>query len=104
MRARCVMRQMKPAQAAKHAHRPGSARSTSTHSRSWRWTIGFLLDLPLDDAYELAAAAIRLAEAAMQSSDLTEMPRLPRGSWFAPNIVGLHARACLRREGADELQ
>jgi len=56
---------------------------------------GFLLDLPLDDVQELAAAAIRQAEAAMQSPDLVEMPRLPRGSVSSPNVVRLHAKACL---------
>ena len=54
-----------------------------------------LLDLPLDDAYELAAAAIRQAEAAMQSPDLVEMPRLLPDSASEPEIVRLHASACL---------
>jgi hypothetical protein len=63
-----------------------------------------LLDLPMDDAYELAAAAIRQAEAAIQSPDLAEMPCLPRDNVSAPHVVRLHARACLPPEGANEPQ
>ena len=63
-----------------------------------------LLYLPLDDAYELAAAATRQAEDAMRSPDLVKMPSLPDGSSFDPDLVRLHARACLRPESADELQ
>ena len=61
-----------------------------------------LLDLPLDDTYDLAAAAIRQADAAMQAPELVEMPRLPRVSASAPDVVRLHARACLRPESAAE--
>ena len=60
-----------------------------------------LLDLPLDDAYELAAAAIRQAEAAMRTPDLIEMPRLPHDSASTPDVVRLHARACLPSRDAD---
>ena len=54
-----------------------------------------LLELPLQDAYELAAAAIRQADAALQAPDLVEMPGLPAGSASTPEVVRLHARACL---------
>jgi hypothetical protein len=58
-----------------------------------------LLDLPMDDAYELAAAAIRRAEAAMQTPDSVAMPRLPPGSASTPDVVRLHAKACLPPDG-----
>jgi hypothetical protein len=54
-----------------------------------------LPELPPQDAYELAAAAIRQAEAALQAPDLLEMPSLPPGSASTPEVVRLHARACL---------
>ena len=54
-----------------------------------------LLDLPLDDAYDLAAAAIRQAEAAMQSPDLVEMPRLPGGSASAPRCRAIARQSML---------
>jgi hypothetical protein len=57
-----------------------------------------LLELPLHDAYELAAAAIRHADAALQAPDLVEMPGLPPGSASSPEVVRLHARACLPPE------
>jgi len=63
-----------------------------------------LLDLPMDEAYQLATAAIRQAEAAMQSPDSVEMPLLPLGSAYAPAVVALHARACLPGRGAGGLQ
>ena len=53
-----------------------------------------LLDLPLDEAYEIAAAAIRQAEAARLTPDLVDMPRLPHDSVSAPDVVRLHAKAC----------
>jgi hypothetical protein len=54
-----------------------------------------LLDLPLEDAYELATAAARQAEAALATPGLIEMPRLPRGIASNPDVVRLDARACL---------
>ena len=54
-----------------------------------------LLDLPLDEAYELAAAAIRQAEAARLTPNLVDMPRLPHDGASAPDVVRLHAKACL---------
>ena len=57
-----------------------------------------LLELPLQDAYELAAAAIRQADAALQAPDLVDMPGLPPGSASTPEVVRLHARACLPPE------
>jgi len=53
------------------------------------------LDLPLDEAYELAAAAIRQAEAARLTPNLVDMPRLPHDGASAPDVVRLHAKACL---------
>lgn len=52
-----------------------------------------LSDLTLDEAYEVAVAAIRQAEAPL------EMPFLPLGNAYAPQVVALHARACLPSRG-----
>jgi hypothetical protein len=60
-----------------------------------------LLDLPLDDAYELAAAAIRQAEAAKQTPNLVEMPRMLPDGASEPEIVRLYASACLPPNDAD---
>jgi len=54
-----------------------------------------LLDLPLEDTYDLAAAANRQATIAMRSPGLVAMPSLPDHS-CTPDVVRLHARACLR--------
>jgi hypothetical protein len=62
-----------------------------------------LLDLPLDDTYEIAAAAIRQADAATRTPDLTTLPRLPRECASEPEVVRLHARACLPDKGAAAL-
>ena len=59
-----------------------------------------LLNLPLNEAYQIAAAAIRQAEAAMQTPVEVEMPLLPFGRALAPRVVVLHARACLPHEGS----
>jgi hypothetical protein len=53
-----------------------------------------LLNLPLDEAYQLAAAAIRQVDAAKQSPDAVEMPLLPIEFPFDLDVVALHARAC----------
>jgi hypothetical protein len=60
-----------------------------------------LLDLPLDDAYEIAAAAIRQADAATRTPDQAMLPRLPPECAAEPEVVKLHARACLPDKGAD---
>jgi hypothetical protein len=60
-----------------------------------------LLELPLDDAYELAAAAIRRSEAAIHTPGSVVMPYLPPGTASAPDVVRLHARACLPPDGLD---
>ena len=91
-------------QVAKNAHRPGSARFDFHAYAVVALDHRMLLELPLDDTYDLAAAAIRQAEAAMQSPDLVEMPRLPGVSASAPDVVRLHARACLRPESADKVR
>lgn len=54
-----------------------------------------LLDLPLEDTYEIATAAIRHADAAMQYPHQVAMPRLPDSSVHDPKIVRFYARACL---------
>jgi hypothetical protein len=54
-----------------------------------------LMDLPLDDAWQLAAAALRHAEAAIEAPDTVQMPLLPSGSVIAPEVVALYADACL---------
>ncbi len=61
-----------------------------------------LLDLPLHDAYEVAAAAIRQADAAIGSPEPVDMPNLPPSSASAPQVVRLHASACLPRKAADQ--
>jgi hypothetical protein len=58
-----------------------------------------LLDLPLDEAHELAAAAVRQAEIASSMPAQHEMPLLPPGNIYSPNVVALHAKACLPRQG-----
>jgi hypothetical protein len=60
-----------------------------------------LLDLPLDDAYEVAAAAIRQADAAKETPGLTEMPSLPHGTVSTPDVVRLNAKACLPSSDMD---
>jgi hypothetical protein len=60
-----------------------------------------LLNLPLDEAYQLADAAIRHVETAKQSPDVTEMPMLPPGFPLNPEVVALHARACLPAKAGD---
>jgi hypothetical protein len=62
-----------------------------------------LLDLPLDDAYEIAAAAIRQADAATRTRGLTTLPRLPPECASEPEVVKLHARACLPDKGVEAL-
>ena len=78
--------------------------------RSWQQAIDFhafavvaldhrlLLDLPLNEAYELAAAALRQAEAAMQQPRSVRMPQLAADVASAPDVVRLHAMACLPPE------
>lgn len=51
-----------------------------------------LLDLQLDEAQDLAVAAIRLAD---EATDVTIMPNLPPTSGSSPKVVRLHALACL---------
>jgi hypothetical protein len=63
-----------------------------------------LLDLPLDEAYEIAGAAIRQAEAAVRSPDQALLPDLPRGTASTPDVVRLHARACLPPSDAGAVQ
>jgi hypothetical protein len=62
-----------------------------------------LLDLPLDDTYEIAAAAIRQADAAKRTPGLAILPRLPPECASQPEVVKLHARACLPDKGVEAL-
>lgn len=55
-----------------------------------------LLDLPLGEAQEIAAAAIRQANLALQSPEQAILPFLPDNSACTPQVVKLHAKACLR--------
>jgi hypothetical protein len=85
------------------------------HALLWQCAIDFhafavvaldhriLLDLPLDDAYEIAAAAIRQADAATRTRGLTTLPRLPPECASEPEVVKLHARACLPDKGVEAL-
>jgi hypothetical protein len=54
-----------------------------------------LSGLSLDEAYEVAAAAIRQAEIATRMPAPVAMPLLPPGRAYAPTVVALHAKACL---------
>jgi hypothetical protein len=54
-----------------------------------------LLSLPLHEAYAIAAAAIRLADLALQKPEHVVLPFLPQTSASAPAVVKLHATACL---------
>jgi hypothetical protein len=56
----------------------------------------FLLGLPVDDANEIAAAALRHATAAIETPGTVELPVMPAGSALSPEQVRLHARAYLR--------
>ena len=63
-----------------------------------------LLDLPLDEAYALAAAALRLAEAALQAPESVQLPVLQADRASPPSVVAAHARACLPPEQRDQPQ
>jgi hypothetical protein len=55
----------------------------------------FLLRLPVDDANEIAAAALRRATAAIEAPGTVELPVTPAGSALSAEQVRLHARAYL---------
>ncbi len=85
------------------------AAETEERASTWQRAVDFhaysvialdhriLLNLPVDDAYEIATAAIRQAEAAMRAPDVMVMPLLPPNRSSSPDVVRLHARACLPR-------
>lgn len=54
-----------------------------------------LLDLPLDEAQAIAAAAMRQADLALQAPEHAIMPILPDSGACTPQVVKLHAKACL---------
>ena len=60
-----------------------------------------LRNLPVDDAYEIATAAIRQAEAVMLTPDAVVMPLLPPSGASSPDVVRLHAKACLPLKNRD---
>ncbi|MBV9749373.1 MAG: hypothetical protein JO157_11210 [Acetobacteraceae bacterium] len=59
-----------------------------------------LLELPLTEAYELAAAAVRHADLALREPSMGTQPFLPFTSTSAPEVVRLHALACLPGKAA----
>jgi hypothetical protein len=59
-----------------------------------------LLDLPMDEAQEIAAAAIRHADLVSEASDQATLPFLPDSSKASPHVVRLHAKACLPNHSA----
>jgi hypothetical protein len=92
----------------------GAQAGGNERSVAWRHAMDFhafalvaldhriLLELPLEEAYALAAAAVRHAEAVMRQPDGVNMPALPAGSASAPDVVRLHARACLPPDAASQ--
>ena len=61
-----------------------------------------LLELPMEEAYEIAAAAIRQADVAQRSPDSEIWPLLPPGCACSPQVVRLHALACLPPDRPNE--
>jgi hypothetical protein len=62
---------------------------------------GMLLRLSMEEAFEIAAAAVRQAEMALREPLSVELPMLPLTSTSAPEIVRLHASACLPAKAMD---
>jgi hypothetical protein len=62
---------------------------------------GMLLQLSMEEAFEIAAAAVRQAEMAIREPLSTELPMLPPSSASAPEVVRLHATACLPARAMD---
>jgi hypothetical protein len=61
-----------------------------------------LLQLSMEEAFEIAAAAVRLADAALHEPRSSELPMLPLTSACAPEVVRLHATACLPARATDQ--
>jgi hypothetical protein len=62
---------------------------------------GMLLQLSMEEAFEIAAAAVRRAEMALREPLSVELPMLPLTSASAPEVVRLHASACLPARAMD---
>jgi hypothetical protein len=65
---------------------------------------GMLLQLSMEEAFEIAAAAVRQAEKALQEPLSAELPMLPLISACAPEVVRLHAIACLPARATDQMR
>lgn len=63
---------------------------------------GMLLQLSMEEAFEIAAAAVRQAEMALREPQSVELPMLPLTSGSAPEVVRLHASACLPARATDQ--
>ena len=63
---------------------------------------GMLLRLSMEEAFEIAAAAVRQAEMALREPLSVELPRLPLTRACAPEVVRLHASACLPARAMDQ--
>jgi hypothetical protein len=106
-----ALRLFRDAQTLRDAVLAAAAEGGETHTAIWRRAVDLhafavvaldhriLLDLPLRETYELAAAAIRHAEASMRMPGSVDVPLLPPECGFVPAIVALHASACLPDRG-----
>jgi hypothetical protein len=65
---------------------------------------GMLLRLSMEEAFEIAAAAVRQAEIALQEPLSPGLPMLPLTGLSAPEVVRLHASACLPARAMDQLR
>lgn len=63
---------------------------------------GMLLRLSMEEAFEVAAAAVRQAEMALREPLSTELPTLPLTSASSPEVVRLRASACLPARAMDQ--
>ena len=63
---------------------------------------GMLLRLSMEEAFEIAAAAVRQADKALREPLSAELPMLPSASASSPEVVRLHASACLPARSMDQ--
>ena len=56
---------------------------------------GMLLRLSMEEAFEIAAAAVRQADMALREPLSVELPMLPSTTTCSPEVVRLHANVCL---------
>ncbi len=64
---------------------------------------GMLLRLSMEEAFEIAAAAVRQAEIALQEPLSPGLPMLPSASASSPEVVRLNASACSPARSMDQL-